>query len=363
MTPYFSALTMINISSSVLLLLDFLSNKVVTEYQRKNLILAGVMIFLICISEFFANILNGASVKYRLLHILFNLIEFSLFPGIFFYLGASIYPRSLKWYNYFYFVWAAYITFMVVCIFLKTEHGIIVIDENNNYSRGKEIYLFMILIASESLFFFLINIYITMKIWKQCNIMLIIDYIFLFFTFLFRIMFPAIQVTMTCVIISIFAYYLYFEALFQEMDMETYLLDYISLKKWHKIHNKTSVVMVVIEIDNYSKLKLNYSRYEINNMIKEFSKLLLSYYSEYGRCYRVSSEEFAVIISDKNLDFDNINKNFFISIVKSNFELSDLPLASVGYSLLAPKTSLDQCFTQADEKKALFQQERLKYLF
>ena len=36
MTPYFSALTMINISSSVLLLLDFLSNKVGKIYHQNK---------------------------------------------------------------------------------------------------------------------------------------------------------------------------------------------------------------------------------------------------------------------------------------------------------------------------------------
>lgn len=345
-----------------MLIIDFLANSMITSYQKRNLVATGIMILIICICGAFNAILNGAPVKYRFLHILIDFIACTLIPGAIFCLGKSMFPKPIKYYNFFYFLLIAYTVFMLVCLLLETEHGIIYIDKDNVYHRGKEFFLFIILYGSGIIFFFFENIYISMRFWRRTNIILIIDFFFLIFGTSIQIILPDIQVAWTCIIIGIILYYLYYESLFQQLDTQTYLLNYNSLKRWKK-HQKKEAVIVTAELDNYAKLKLNYSREQINTLLMTISRLFNSYYIKYGRCFRIGSDEFASVISDTKLDFEKLNKMFFISLVKYNFETADLPLVSLGYALIDTETNLEEALTLADEKKRFFIKERLNYLY
>jgi GGDEF domain-containing protein len=345
-----------------MLIIDFLSNAMINSYQKRNLVAAGIIILVICICEALTAILNGAPVKYRFWHIAANFIAFSLVPGVIFCFGKSVLPKPIKYYNCFYFLWIAYIIFMLVCLLLESEHGIICVNKNNVYHRGKEFFLFIILYGSGTIFFFFENLYVSMRFWKKTDIILIIDFFFLIFGTSIPIIMPHIQVTWTCIIIGIALYYLYYESLFQQLDTQTLLLNYNSLKRWKKGQKKQAVI-VTAELDNYAKLKLNYSREQMNTLLTTISRLFNSYYMNYGRCFRIGSDEFAAVIPDTSLDFERLNRNFFISLVKYNFETADLPLVSLGHALMDKEMNLEQALTLADEKKRFFIKERLNYLY
>ncbi|MCR4954728.1 MAG: diguanylate cyclase [Treponema sp.] len=362
MTPYFAALTCINIITLVMLIIDFIGNTIITPFQKGNLVATCIMILFICISEVFATILDGADVKYRFYHILVNFVGFSFVPGIYYTLMRAMFPKKNKFFNIFLAIWIAFDIFMLVCLFTGTEHGIIYVDKNNNYSRGKEFFFFIIVYSFGTICFFFENLYISLRFWKRTNIMLIIDFLFILFATFVQIIFPGIQVSWTCIIISITMYYLYFESLYQQMDTQTYLLNYTSLKTWKK-HQKKTVLIVVAELDNYSKLKINYSRDQINTILETIAKLFHSYYKKYGRCYRIGSEEFCVVIPSTGIDIETLNKEFFIDIVKYNFETADMPLISIGYSEMTPYTDIAQALSLADAKKRIFIKERLKFLY
>ena len=362
MTPYFAVLSFINIITVVMFFIDILGNSICNKYQKTNLVLTCVMLLSICICEIFTTILDGAPVKYRFWHIAANFIGFSLAPGINFTLGRSVFPKSNKRFNFFFIIWMAYILFMLVCVCLGTDHGIICVDEKNNYYRGKEFFLFIILYSCGILFFFAENLYISIRFWKKTNIVLIINFFFVLFATSVQVVFPTVQVSWTCIILSIIHYYLYYESLYQQMDIQTYLLNYTSLKKWKKAQ-KSPVVIVIAELDNYAKLKMNYTREQITKILVTISKLFNSFYKSYGRCYRIGSEEFAVIINNTEIDIEKLNKAFFIQLVKYNFEMADMPLVSIGYAQMDPETELDQALSLADAKKRVFIKERLSYLY
>lgn len=362
MTPYFAVLSFINIITIVMFAIDIAGNTICNRYQKTNLILVCVMIAIICICEVFTTILDGAPVKWRFWHITANFIGFALTPGINYCLIKSVFPKNNKLFIFLFFIWMAYILFMLVCVCLGTDHGIICVDKNNNYYRGKEFFLFILIYSCGTLLFFVENLYISIRFWKRTNIALIINFFFILFATSVQVIFPTVQVSWTCIILAIIHYYLYYETLYQQMDTQTYLLNYTSLKKWKQSQKKPAVI-VVAELDNYAKLKMNYNREQIIVILVTISKLFNNFFKSYGRCYRLGSEEFCVIINNTNLDFDRLNKNFFIQLVKYNFEMADMPLVSMGYAQMDPETELDQALSAADAKKRTFIKERLSYLY
>ena len=362
MTPYFTVLSFINIITVIMFTIDVAGNTICNKFQKSNLLLTCYMLLTICICEIFTTILDGAPVKYRFWHIAANFIGFSLAPGINFTLGRSVFPKNDKRFTFFFVVWMTYILFMLICVCLGTDHGIICVDENNHYHRGKEFFLFIILYASGTFFFFAENLYISVRFWKKTNIVLIINFFFVIFATSVQVIFPTVQVSWTCIIFAIIHYYLYYEALYQQMDIQTYLLNTTALKRWKKLQKKP-VIIIVAELDNYAKLKMNYSRDQITKIIITISKLFNSFYKDYGKCYRIGSEEFAVIINDTEIDIEKLNKAFFIKLVKYNFDIADMPLVSIGFAPIDPETKIEQALSEADAKKRDFIKERLSYLY
>ena len=146
------------------------------------------------------------------------------------------------------------------------------------------------------------------------------------------------------------------------VDTQVHFLNFNFLKRWKEFQTKPAVI-VVAEFDNYTKLKMKYTHDEIAEALVSISKLLKSYYNSYGRCYRIGSEEFCVVINDIDLDFEKLNKDFFIQLVKYDFGMADMPLVSIGYAKMDPETSLEQALSLADSKKRTFIKERLSYLY
>ena len=244
MTPYFAALSFINIFTLVMLIIDFIGNTIISPFQKRNLVATCIMILLICISEVFTTILDGTSVKYRFYHILANFVGFSLVPGIYYTLMRAMFPKKNKMFDLFLIIWIVFVIFMLVCLLIGTEHGIFYVDEYNTYFRGREFFLFIIVYSLGTICFFFENLYISLRFWKRTNILLILNFLFILFATFVQIIFPGIQVSWTCIIISILVYYLYFETLYQQMDTQTYLLNYTSLKNWKK-HQKKTVVIII----------------------------------------------------------------------------------------------------------------------
>lgn len=163
-----------------------------------------------------------------------------------------------------------------------------------------------------------------------------------------------------------FVYFIYLDTLYQQLDSQTYLKNQNSFYK--SLNNlKNDSVLIVVEIDHFSKLKMNYSREKIDNIILEISNVFRKFYRKYGQCYRIGSEEFYVVVKDTSLDFDNLNKEFFKEFVKETFEMEDMTLISAGWGKLSEKASKDESelnktFSEADLKKHEFIKERVNYL-
>lgn len=360
MTDYFIALSFINISTLLLLLVCILTDTVINKIQKKHFLITVLVVFVICVMEVFSIIFNGAPVKYKWIHIVSNYLGFSLTPSVTLSLLNSIYPNKKT--RYLYIFCAVYSVWLIISLIMNKGTSVFYIDENNNYFRAKGFFVYVIVYAVCNLFFFVENLILSLRFWHTNNIMLLGTMLFLCAGTTIQIINPEIQVTWLCVIISILLFYIYNDTLYQQIDELTFLKNSKCLKKWHSSQKKDAVI-VVVEIDNYSKLKLNYNRSNLSQIVMEVSKNFNNFFKKYGTCYRLGSEEFCVIVDNPTLDFDELTKIFFVEYVKSNFKTQELPLLSIGYADISPKQDLYQVLSIADMKKRDFIKERMNYLY
>lgn len=368
MTSYFSAITFINIFSLLLLFILIESNTVISRHQKNQFSISCFIILIICIMEVLTIIFDGSPLRFKFFHIASNFFGFSLTPLLFLTLGNALLPnpQKQKSINPFIFVWIAYILWFLISLFTGNGYSVFFVDEMNNYSRAKGFIVYMISYALGLVYFLVQNINLSTRYLQTSNTILFLNFIFILAGTTIQILLPEIQITWTTVIISMFVYFIYLDTLYQQLDSQTYLKNQNSFYK--SLNNlKNDSVLIVVEIDHFSKLKMNYNREKIDNIILEISNVFRKFYRKYGQCYRIGSEEFYVVVKDTSLDFDNLNKEFFKEFVKETFEMEDMTLISAGWGKLSEKASKDESelnktFSEADLKKHEFIKERVNYL-
>lgn len=84
------------------------------------------------------------------------------------------------------------------------------------------------------------------------------------------------------------------------------------------------------------------------------SKIFYKFYKKYGQCYRIGNEEFLATISDTSLNFDELNRKFFVEFVKENFGLKEMPLVTLGYAKVSSDSDLDKILSLTDLRKRKF---------
>lgn len=309
-------------------------------------------------------IFNDTPVKFRFFHITSNFIGFSLTPLVYVSLSKALFPhigeKRFK-INPIVVLFGIYPLWLFVSLIVSPEYSVFYVDDKNHYSRSGGFFVYLAFYMLGLLYFLITNIRLSVRFWKNNGIVLLLNFFLVFFGTSIQIIYPEIQITWITVIFSILIYYIYHTTLYQQLDIQTCLLNYGSFQKW-VCKQKKERFIVVAEIDNFAKLKLNYPRKEIDRIIVTVSKIFNKFYKKYGQCYRIGNEEFLAAISDTSLNFDELNRKFFVEFVKESFGLKEMPLVTLGYAKVSSDSDLDKILSLTDFRKRKFIKKRLEYL-
>lgn len=365
MSSWFISITFINLFSLVMLFILIKSNSVISRFQKCNFMLTCSVVFVICIMEVLTLIFDGTPVHWRFMHIASNFFGFSLTPLVYLTLGNVLLPKfspNRKFLFFFGGIWILYSLWMLAMILSGSKLGVFYVDELNRYSRGKGFFVYTILYAIGLIYFLVQNIILSLRFWQNNCGILLLNSIFVFIGTAVQIIRPDIQITWLAVIISIIFYFIYHGTLYQQFDSQTYLRNFNSFQKVLEAQKKDAV-LIVVEIDNFEKLKLNYSRQKVDSLMILISRIFSRFYRKYGSLFKIGNEEFCVVSKDVELDFDDLNRKFFMEFVKECSEIDEMPLVSVGWSKISPHQDINKVLSLADLKKREFIRERTSYLF
>lgn len=348
-----------------MLIVSIENNSVINRFQKINFLITCSIIFVICVMEVLTMIFDGAALRWRFLHIASNYFGFTLTPLVYMTLGNALLPEfsTEKKHVFFLFgAWFLYAQWLLLMIFIHSNLGVFYVDPMNHYSRAKGFFVYMIFYCIGLLYFFIQNIVLSLRFWQNNCGILFLNVIFVLAASFVQVVRPDIQVTWLAVIISVSFYFMYHASLYQQFDIQTYLRNYQSFQKKVAVLKKDAV-LVLVEIDNFEKLKLNYNRQKVDSLVVDVSRVFSRFYRKYGSLFRLGTEEFCVIAKDISLDFDKINRLFFAEFVKECSKIEEMPFISVGWAKIVPQQDINNVLSLADLKKREFINERPSYLF
>ena len=150
--------------------------------------------------------------------------------------------------------------------------------------------------------------------------------------------------------------YIYYNELVQCLDGMTGLLNQKSFSNYLEAreNEEKKCFIIIMDVNDFKYVNDNYGHEFGDKILIEVSKIIKETYKEYGKCYRMGGDEFAVIMQTGLNQIDTIKEKFISSLEVARLEIPELPHVSWGYSEYNPENrkfhSLKDAKQEADDR-------------
>lgn len=160
---------------------------------------------------------------------------------------------------------------------------------------------------------------------------------------------------LTISVASIFIY-IYYNELVQCVDGMTGLLNQKSFRNYIdcKENDEKMCAIIIMDVNDFKLVNDEYGHEAGNDVLIEISRILKNTYKDYGKCYRIGGDEFAVIVQTEIEKIQELNHFFLKNLENAREKREIIPHISWGYSVYDPKNkwnhSLQDTNQEADSK-------------
>ena len=157
---------------------------------------------------------------------------------------------------------------------------------------------------------------------------------------------PKVYITRITVVLSLCAYYAYNIELANLFDKLTGILNQGTYLRKIK-YLKEGQTVIILDIDHFKVINDNFGHQFGDKCLRSISHTIKSVFGNYGQCYRIGGDEFAVILRRYH-NVDNLIKRFETAVDdKFKNEIYQLSL-SLGYSKYESNDSFEAVIQRAD---------------
>ena len=247
---------------------------------------------------------SGLNVKSKLSKALIYLLCLSiLVENTFMLLGIAFFidENSLYHCEMFYNIYTYIISFIIAILYMFTK----AYEFSEYYQRKNKIELIMMLL--------LVTACITIQILN-----------------------PDILIIWISILIYIILIYLYYNNLMHWIDGLTGLLNQGGYKINISKKSKKTFSLIIFDVNNFKYINDNYGHDFGDIILQIVARTIKENYSNYGQCYRIGGDEFAVILEKNIENVEMLNNEFVKRLEEKRKDEARLPYVSYGYSVYDP---------------------------
>lgn len=340
MTQYLYSLPIIFMTLMCMMFLTA-ANGYISSAHKKGFFIAffGTLFIIVC--EVLSILLNGSDVGFKAVHFLSNYFGFllSLILILIFATAIGRFHRSK----------IAIIgsgAYFVIYNTLIITKQLFYIDEQNNYFRGKLFLVYLIAYFLSIVYLLYETLRYSRKGFLHHKIFAYLLSICFLLSCSIQVINPDVYTTRIAEVLSLCAYYAYdvelanlFDKLTGVLNQGTYLKKIKDLKK-HQI-------VVIFDIDGFKNINDTYGHQFGDKSLKIISRAAKTIFGNYGLCYRIGGDEFAVVLR-KNSNVENLITRFEKAITeKFKSEVCQVTV-STGYSVCEENELYENVVLRAD---------------
>lgn len=351
MDYYFLTITIIDIFVLGIMCILTQYNETLNERQRHWYILSFVLIIFISTLELITVIIDNGPKSLRWINILANYLGFGLTPAVPIFLASSLEKnKSMK---YAIALEIAFLLFLAISFPFKT---IFYVNHNNQYMREDYFWIYVVIYFIGILYLLVITFQVATRYQNKSKICVFPITIFLLASTLIQVIFPHVHVSWLCVSLLSILYYSYCNAMWQQLDGLTGLLNQRSYLNLTSSFSKNGT-LIVFDIDNFKDINDNYGHLVGDQCLEEIADCIKKAYSQYGYCYRIGGDEFCVLLND-NVNAEDCYINLIEQMQIKRNKLNILPDISVGSAPFVIGDDIITIKATADNNMYLFKKKQ-----
>ena len=317
------------------------TNEYILTVHKKAFFIGFLGEFFITVCEVFSLFLNGAATEFKFVHFLSNYFGFLFTPILIIFFAASIGRfHRLK------FAIIGILAYFIFGNVLVVTKQLFFIDAQNNYHRGNLFCLYIISYFLATLFLLYETLRYSRKGFLQHKIFAgLLSFCFLLSSSI-QVLKPDVYITRITVVFSLCVYYAYSNELTNLFDKLTGVLNQGTyLRKIKDL--KVQQIVIILDVDDFKYINDNYGHQYGDKCLGIISQAIKSIFGNYGQCYRIGGDEFAVILR-KYSNVESLITRFEKTIADKFKSLPYQLSVSLGYSKYGKNDSIETVIQSAD---------------
>lgn len=341
-------------------------NMLINTYKTKYYLKSACIVCLVLILEIFDTILGHADSRYYIIHMLLNIVGFSispLAPMYLYFLHNEKKVKHNKW------IYTPFIIIFILSLTTWKTGWLFYISENNEYIRGTyfEIYPICMLIC------FVMLVYSDFANYNQYDKderrFLYSLYSLIIAGTALQLLFPEWLLIWSSISMSLLLYYIFLRELQFKHDPMTGIYNrFVFQRELNRVKCIENTAVIVIDINNLKMINDEYGHALGDDMITKVAQTIDGCFTSFGRTFRTGGDEFCVVYEEATaevIEKQLIRLDEMIHEISINFMIK-IAIAH-GYCIYQTKIMKDiyEAYIIADqrmyENKAIFKSKHKKH--
>lgn len=331
---------------SMLIMLFSLRSDISQSPRRNMLCFHLYSVIAICaLCEWSGVMLDGTSPTLLPLHLAVKVVELSCAPLIGLFAGSVIHPCDRR--IVMGLMWCAGVHTLLVLISVFT--GLIFsVDMQNVYHHGPLYWVYM-LAYGMSMAFFLAQVVSACRAYQYTGgTQLALATLLVLMGLLMQLLLPEVKIDWLAITFGTLMMSKFSSDMALQTDGLTKLVNRLGYE--HLLPRlRVPATIVMFDVDHFKEVNDQHGHQAGDECLRTVAACIHGAFSAYGTCFRIGGDEFCVILTQRNAQYDVMLAHFHALMAQAREESPILPTVSVGVAHFNPTAdSLDDVIARAD---------------
>lgn len=349
-TKLFTGLTVLTLAFLVASSAVILNNRTVSRLSRRVFLDSMLALFFIAAVDWFTYVTSGQFPELRYIHTVLMAATFAVAPCIPVAIADAIFPaKNVKWIRA---LLILHVVFQIGGIF---GGYVFWVDEANVYHRGP-LYVVYIAMYIVSALYLVVESVRMGRAFQSSIVAIVAVLVLLLVGVIMQVIDSNVRTTWPAVAMTVLLFFVYYSDMVLRAEPLTKLLNRLSYEEFLE-KPKLPCVAVIIDVDDFKHVNDTYGHAYGDECLVCIATLIRRTFGSVGLCYRTGGDEFAVMMTKRLVDADELAQELKDAVARAQVEDDRLPSVSVGHSgISANRADLESLIEAAD--KAMYETKR-----
>jgi len=333
------------VSLMTLLIIMANTNDLLSKRKQRQFLLLSVSVILGILAEWSGSVAALSGGRLRQIHVWTKMLELSITPVVPF-LCADVLRRSADISSKH--KWLYSILILHTGLELMSAFGgfIYYVDGNGVFCHGPYYWIYLMTYLGVSVYVLWVGYRVSRENQNRNRIVLVLMLAFLLFGIAANQADKSVKSAWLTVALVVTLIYIFYNDMLQRIDEKTMLLNRASYRN-EMSRLRKPVLLEMLDVDFFKATNDEYGHAYGDQCLRVIGNVIRKVFGRYGKCYRVDSDEFCMILNLDEIAIEGLNEQFLAAMEEYRETDPHLPHVSLGHVRYEPSHEKVQDAEQA----------------